>query len=136
MLLEIEFLLQVARDRAVKLVSEMNQTEKFLMMSGSYGTYTGNVVAIDRLGSPSLGLQDGPQGFRVSTDKVGSVGSTTAWPSVLSVAASWDMDLISRWGMAMGEEFKGKVIHLFNILLSRYIFLRSMLFGLHIICSV
>lgn len=77
------------------------------MMGGVKGTYTGNIAAVERLGIPSLSMQDGPQGFR-ATDRAGPPGSTTAWPSVLSAAASWDADLLSRWGQAMGKEFKMK----------------------------
>ncbi len=36
------------------------------------------------------------------------VGSTTAWPSALSVAATWDTALAYEWGAAMGQEFKAK----------------------------
>jgi beta-glucosidase len=61
----------------------------------------------ERLGIPSINMQDGPQGFRV-TETTLPVGSTTAWPSALSVAASWDEDLVYRWTSAMAEEFKGK----------------------------
>ena len=34
---------------------------------------------------------------------------STAWPSGLSVAASWDVEAISAWGTAMGYEFAQKV---------------------------
>lgn len=52
-------------------------------------------------------MHDGPQGFRV-TETTTPVGSTTAWPSGLSVAASWDVDLMYRWHAAMASEFKAK----------------------------
>ena len=98
-----------ARQKASELVKQMRLEEKLLMMGGITSTYTGNVPAIERLGIPKLSLQDGPQGFRTNADKTGPLGSTTAWPSVLSFAASWDESLGSKWGTAMGKEFKGKV---------------------------
>ena len=36
------------------------------------------------------------------------VGTTTAFPSALTVAATWDLNLCAKWGEAMGEEFYGK----------------------------
>lgn len=52
-------------------------------------------------------MQDGPQGFR-SMDKTGGSGSSTAWPSAITIASSWDEDLLFRWSVAMAEEFRGK----------------------------
>jgi beta-glucosidase len=43
-----------------------------------------------------------------STDRTGGKGTTTAWPSELTIAASWDNDLVRRWASAMGKEFKDK----------------------------
>jgi len=52
-------------------------------------------------------MQDGPQGFR-TTKKTGGDGTTTAWPSALSIAASWDAGLMYNWANAMATEFKMK----------------------------
>ena len=52
-------------------------------------------------------MQDGPQGFR-TTKKTGGDGTSTAWPSALSIAASWDADLLYQWAKAMATEFKDK----------------------------
>jgi beta-glucosidase len=49
-------------------------------------------------------MNDGPQGFRDDNNP----GSTTAFPSGLTMAASWDADLMYQWGAAMGAEFYGK----------------------------
>eukprot|EP01040_Poterioochromonas_malhamensis_P002838 gene2838-3022_t len=85
----------------------MTLEEKFSMMAGVKGKYVGNTKAIDRLGIPELRLQDGPQGFR-ATDRAGGEGSSTAWPSTMTIAASWDADLVYRWALSMGKEFKDK----------------------------
>lgn len=95
------------KTRALKLVKEMHLSEKFDMLAGRKGTYVGNIVGNDRLGIPSLNMQDGPQGFRV-TDSTGQVGTTTAWPTALSVGATWDEKLINTWAIEMAIEFKGK----------------------------
>ena len=52
-------------------------------------------------------MQDGPQGFR-TTDKTGGFGTSTAWPSAMAIAASWDTDLAYRWARSMAKEFKDK----------------------------
>lgn len=94
-------------ERAEEMLSQMNITEKISMLHGKNGIYVGNIAGNDRLGIPSIHMQDGPQGFRVTTG-TGDDGSTTAWPSALSAAASWDPKLMYRWAEAMGQEFKGK----------------------------
>jgi hypothetical protein len=47
------------------------------------------------------------EGFRCSGE-VCPPGSTTQFPSGLTVAHSWDPALFGEWGTAMGEEFAGK----------------------------
>jgi beta-glucosidase len=90
--------------RAQALLAQMNLTEKIDMVHGWDGPYVGNVIANTRLGIPSLNLNDGPQGFRDDAH----VGTTTQWPSGLTVAATWDVDAMFAWGDGMGEEFVGK----------------------------
>jgi beta-glucosidase len=75
--------------------------------AGVPGHYTGNIAGNDRLGIPKLSMQDGPQGFR-SMEQSGGAGSSTSWPSALTIASSWDEELLYRWGVAMSEEFRGK----------------------------
>ena len=90
--------------RARKLLENMNITEKLWMLGGN-GTmkpYVGAVTGNKRLGIPDLTLNDGPQGFR------GIHGSTTAWPSGLTIGASFDVAVAEAWGKGMGEEFLGK----------------------------
>jgi beta-glucosidase len=70
------------------------------------GTYTGNIVGVG-LNIPALKMNDGPQGFR-AMDRTGGDGTSTAWPSALTIAASWDTDLLYRWATAVAEEFAGK----------------------------
>jgi beta-glucosidase len=64
----------------------------------------GNVAAIPRLKIPPITMNDGPQGFRDNNQP----GSTTAWPSGLTMAASWDTEAMMNWGVGMGKEFYNK----------------------------
>lgn len=131
--------------RAKEMVAQMTLSEKFVLMfveplislyfdfifdfsfrAGCKGEYVGNTKAIDRLGIPALRMQDGPQGFR-ATDRAGGPGTSTAWPSALTIAASWDRDLVYRWASAMGKEFKDKgksplSLFVFANLLSFFVF--------------
>jgi len=102
--------------RAKALLMNMTQTEKLSILHGpQYGpccsctqnsscAYVGNINAIDRLGIPPTTMNDGPQGFRDNVHP----GTTTAWPSGLSMAASWDVDAMLEWGTGMGKEFYAK----------------------------
>ena len=89
--------------RARALLAKMNLTEKIVLVHGTSGPYVGNVAGNSRLGIPSICMNDGPQGFRAQ-----DAGTTTAWPSGLTVAAAFDRGLANTWGAAMGEEFVGK----------------------------
>jgi beta-glucosidase len=93
-------------ERAHKLVAAMNFTEKASMTRGRSSNlpYTGHTAAIPRVGIPQLNCNDGPQGFR--TDE--HPGTSTQFPSALTVAASWDPSAIYNWGAAMGREFYQK----------------------------
>lgn len=93
--------------RAQAMLQRMNFTEKVNMLHGVNGIYVGNVPGNERLGIPSLNLQDGPQGFRI-TPGTGEVGTSTAWPSSMTIAASWDLDLLYEWAYEMAREFKDK----------------------------
>lgn len=80
----------------------------FLNRAGQeVGDYTGTIAGNERLGIPTILMQDGPQGFRTH-ESVGGYGTTTQWPSALTVAASWDVKLLNKWATAMGEEFRDK----------------------------
>ena len=95
--------------RAAQLLAAMNTTEKLHMLAGN-GTmkpYVGSVVGIERLSIPALHLNDGPQGFR-GQGGYSPAGTSTAWPSGLTIGASWDVTTARAWGVGMGEEFAGK----------------------------
>ncbi|KAL1514999.1 hypothetical protein AB1Y20_004070 [Prymnesium parvum] len=66
--------------------------------------YVGNVCANLRLGIPAIRMSDGPQGFRDNVNP----GTSTAFPCGLAIAATFDVDASSAWGLAMGDEFYRK----------------------------
>jgi beta-glucosidase len=69
----------------------MTEDEKFTLIHGSPGPYVGNVPAIERLGIPALNLEDGPQGV------ADGVHNVTCWPSVMTVTATFDTQLIYQY---------------------------------------
>ena len=108
-----------AATRASMLLANMSLGEKLVYLHGPRAVwgvecsfsarcaYVGNVQGNRRLGIPPLNLQDGPQGVRL--DRYPS--TTTAWPSGLAMAATWDVDAVSAWGEAMGREFRAKGVN-------------------------
>lgn len=83
------------------------------MLHGSSVGYTGGTPAIDRLGIPSLHFNDGPQGFRSREPNA----TSTSFPGGLTIGATWDREMASLWGTAMGKEFfdKGANVQLVSV---------------------
>ena len=104
--------------RAAVLLKQMTLEEKVIMLhgpptgsccecdekEGPLCNYTGNIAPNSRLGIPQIKMNDGPQGFRDNKHP----GTSTSWPSAMTVAASWDEELAMAYGVAMGKEFAGK----------------------------
>ncbi|KAG8807101.1 hypothetical protein FRC17_004655 [Serendipita sp. 399] len=94
---------------ANSVVSQMTLDEKIGMVSG-VGTFNsrcaGNTVAIPRLGIPSLCLNDGPAGIR-------QTHNVTGFPTGINAASTFSKRLMTARGVALGEEFRGKGIHVY-----------------------
>ena len=79
--------------RAAKILLAMNFTKKTMLLSArdseddKMGFYIGMVETSHRLGMPWLRLNDGPQGYN---DYQKHPGTTTNWPSGLTVASTFD----------------------------------------------
>eukprot|EP00929_Paragymnodinium_shiwhaense_P028907 TRINITY_DN16680_c0_g1_i1.p1 TRINITY_DN16680_c0_g1~~TRINITY_DN16680_c0_g1_i1.p1 ORF type:complete len:790 (-),score=188.90 TRINITY_DN16680_c0_g1_i1:334-2646(-) len=104
-----------ARAKAEALVAQMDKCEKYRFMQGvgwtntsapMWGYYIGNTLPVSRLGVPSLNMQDAADGFRTIWDEL--VGTVTGWPSLLSLAATWNRDAVHSFAVAMGREFVDK----------------------------
>ncbi len=84
------------------LLQKLTVREKVSLLSGKDPWQT---VPIERLGIPSLVMTDGPHGVRAADDGTGRpTGPTTAFPTGISFAATWNPDLVERVGAALGEE--------------------------------
>ncbi|KAI5799199.1 beta-glucosidase-related glycosidase [Peziza echinospora] len=93
--------------KAKLLVEQMTLAEKVNVTTGtgwSMGLCVGNTGPVERLGYPSICLQDGPLGLRFA-DLI------TAWPAGITAGATWSRDLIFERAHAMGEEAKIKGVH-------------------------
>jgi beta-glucosidase len=80
------------------LLSRMTLEEKVAQLGGDQTAMS--TPRNDRLGIPQLLMSDGP--LAVRWDK------STVFPGGLAMAASWDVDLVTRIGAALGREFRGK----------------------------
>ncbi len=81
--------------RVQDLLQRMRPEEKVDLLGG-----TGfDTKPVERLGIPSFRMTDGPVGVRGK--------KSTAFPSGIAMAATWDTTLIRRIGVAIGEEAIG-----------------------------
>ncbi len=90
-----------------KLLSQLTLQEKISLIHGN--TYF-TTPAIPRLGIPALHLSDGPCGVREENapDRWGSANwtndATAYFPSLTSLASTWNAELATEFGNAYGEE--------------------------------
>ncbi len=82
-------------------LQQLTLFEKVSLLSGKNNWYT---VPIERLGIPSLVMTDGPHGVRTEQSPGRKQGDTTAFPTGVSMSATWNPELISRLGVALAEE--------------------------------
>jgi len=88
--------------RVQQLLNQMTLEEKVSLLSGKN---TWQTVPIERLGIPSLTMTDGPHGVRANqTGPERIEGPATSFPTGVSMAASWDVELVERVGAVLGQE--------------------------------
>ena len=96
---------QTPECRALEVIAQMTEEEK-LQFLGYFGGSVG------RLGIKAHPGSDGPNGIAGAGIFPGPTQprslSVTAFPTVITLAATWDRDLAKRYGTAIGEEFAGK----------------------------
>ena len=92
--------------RAEALLAAMTLAEKLDMLHGGASCrYVGCVNGNTRLGIPPLHLQDGPAG-------VGDgLGGVTLLPAPVAGAATWDTELMRRYGEVLGAEHWAKGVN-------------------------
>jgi len=84
------------------LLNQMTLAEKASLLSG-----TGfSTAALPRLGIPAMNFSDGPHGVRTDGNP-----RTTAFPVGISIAATFNPDLIQRMGAVLGEEARAADKH-------------------------
>ena len=83
-------------ERVDDLLSRMTLEEKISLLGGKQFA----TKPIARLGIPELKMSDGPLGVRW--------GNSSAFPSGICMASTWDTSLIGKIGKSIGEELKGK----------------------------
>lgn len=84
------------------LLKQMTVAEKLAYVGGIDWMYTKN---IDRLGIPRMKMSDGPQGL-------GTHGKSTAYPSSVMLAATWNEDLAYQYGKSLGSDCRARGVHI------------------------
>ena len=85
-----------------KIVDELTLKEKISLLSGFNSWYTNK---IERLNIPSIKMSDGPNGVRGD----GNSGKSSAcFPCPILMGSTWNEDLFSKIGEALGDEAKDK----------------------------
>ncbi len=91
--------------RVEDLLRKLTLSEKVSLLSGQD---IWNTVAVKRLGIPSITMTDGPHGVRSTAPEAGrKMGPVTAFPTGISMGASWNPELVEQVGQALGEETRG-----------------------------
>lgn len=85
-----------------ELMKQMTVAEKLSYVGGIDWMYTKN---IDRLGIPRMKMSDGPQGL-------GTHGKSTAYPSSVMLAATWNEDLAYQYGKSLGSDCRARGVHI------------------------
>ena len=83
-------------ERVDCLLARLTLAEKVSLLTGGSAPGT---AAVERLGIPTLHFADGPNGVRSNDGD-----AATAFPVGVALAASWDVELTSAVGTAIGEE--------------------------------
>ncbi|KAJ7578614.1 glycoside hydrolase family 3 protein [Mycena floridula] len=96
---------------ATSAVSQLSLSEKVGIATGvgiSSGRCVGNISPVNHanLTIPSICFQDGPAGVRL-------VHNVTGFPPGINAASTFSRRLMRARGVALGEEFRGKGIHVF-----------------------
>ncbi|KAF9056377.1 glycoside hydrolase family 3 protein [Panaeolus papilionaceus] len=99
---------KAAYTKAQAALSKLTLRDKVNLATGlgwQKGHCLGNIPAISSINFPGLCLQDSPLGIRFA-DLV------SAFPAGINAAATWNRTLIRQRGVALGEEFRGKGVHI------------------------
>jgi beta-glucosidase len=84
-----------------ELLEELTLKEKISLLSGKNNWST---MPVERLGIPPLIMTDGPHGVRADPSGGRIMGPTTAFPTGVSFAATWNPELIEIVGETLAAE--------------------------------
>ncbi len=91
--------------RVEELLNKLTLREKVSLLSGQD---IWNTMPVKRLGIPSITMTDGPHGVRSTAPEAGrKMGPVTAFPTGISMGATWNTELVEQVGQALGEETRG-----------------------------
>ncbi|KAH9922145.1 beta-glucosidase [Amylocystis lapponica] len=96
---------EAAYEKAEALVRTLDLEQKVNLTTGvgwGVGRCVGNIGAVGEF--PGLCLEDSPTGVRYTN-------FNTAFPAGITVAATWNRTMMRLRGLYMGEEFRGKGVH-------------------------
>lgn len=98
--------------RAEELVTQMTLEEKASLCSGKDFWTT---KAVERLGVPSIMVTDGPHGLRKQAGDSDHLGinlsvPSTCFPTAAATACSFDRELLTEIGTAIGEECRAEEV--------------------------
>ncbi|TAQ89652.1 hypothetical protein B7494_g2006 [Chlorociboria aeruginascens] len=93
--------------KANDFVAKLCLAEKASIVTGTStsGFCSGNIAPIERIGFPGLCILDGPAA-------VNPADLVSIFPAGITIAASWDRDLMYKRAFALGSEFKGKGVNI------------------------
>ena len=96
----------MTREGLKELVAKMTLEEKAAMCSGADFWHT---EAVERLGIPAMMVSDGPHGLRKQDQEADNLGvndsiKAVCFPAGCGTAASYNRELITKMGEALGEE--------------------------------
>ncbi len=91
-----------------KILSELTLDEKLLLLSGKTFWLTND---IERVGVPSVWMSDGPHGLRKEKQSAGTnimqeSETSTCFPTAVTTASSWDVELMEEVGATIANEAK------------------------------
>ena len=96
---------QTSRERAQRTLEKMSLEEKVELLHGQEtNAYIGFVKGNKRLRIKDLRMNDGPQGFRAPEHP----STSTQFPSLINLGATFDRNLSRTYGEALGKEFHDK----------------------------
>ncbi|MBO3085139.1 beta-glucosidase [Cellulomonas fengjieae] len=89
-----------------RALAQLTLEEKASLTSGSDFWHT---TAVERVGIPAVMVSDGPHGLRKQSDNPDHLGlgesvPATCFPTAAALGSSWDADLLTRVGEALGRE--------------------------------